>query len=124
MEHETSPLSPHQEKKRRRRAADPERYRELRRASAQRRRHRQREAVFSHYGRSCSCCGATERLTIDHVNGDGAEHRRALGGEGSTRLYNWLAVTGFPPGFQTLCEPCNQSKGRKRACRINHAVAA
>lgn len=76
--------------------------------------------VFGHYGRRCACCGAAERLTIDHVDGDGAEHRRELGSQGSWALYRWLVVNGFPPGFQTLCEPCNGSKGRRAACRIDH----
>lgn len=108
------------ERRQRYRALYPERYRDLRRASAQRRRHRQREMVFDHYGRSCACCGAGEPLTIDHVNGDGAEHRRAMGNSGGTHFYHWLVVNGFPPGFQSLCGPCNQSKGRGPACRLSH----
>ena len=39
-----------------------------------------RVAVFQHYERSCACCGSTDRLTIDHVNGDGQEHRQELFG--------------------------------------------
>ena len=92
-------------------------YPEKRRAERRRRRHRHREKVFARYGTSCACCGATEDLTIDHVNGDGAEHRAALG---NRDIYGWLVVNGFPPGFQTLCGPCNRSKARGPACTIDH----
>lgn len=115
--------SDRRERRQRYRALYPESYRDLRRASAQRRRHRHKALVFAHYGTRCACCGTAERLTIDHVNGDGAEHRRALGAGGGTKIYTWLVVTGFPPGFQTLCEPCNQSKGRRRACRLSHNIS-
>jgi hypothetical protein len=40
---------------------------------------RYRNLVLAHYGRSCACCGTTARLEIDHVNGGGTEHHRALG---------------------------------------------
>lgn len=82
-----------------------------------------RDAVFSHYGRACACCGETRNLTIDHVNGDGAEHRRKLYGDpnqGSSRFYIWLIKQGFPAGVQTLCDRCNKSKSNGERCRINH----
>lgn len=93
--------------------------------NAQRRyRNGNREAAFSHYGRACACCGATENLTIDHINGDGSQHRRELYGDsqrGSTRFYIWLIKQGFPPGYQTLCHPCNASKKNSERCRLNHS---
>lgn len=73
--------------------------------------------VLDHYGRSCACCGSTENPTIDHVNGGGEAHRREIG---QSQLYRWLIRNGFPEGFQTLCSPCNCSKGTGTACRINH----
>jgi hypothetical protein len=112
--------SDRRERRQRYRALYPEKYRNLRRASAQRRRHREKALVFAHYGTWCACCGTTEQLTIDHVNGDGAKHRRLMGSGGGTFIYHWLVVNGFPPGFQTLCGPCNQSKGRGPACRLTH----
>jgi hypothetical protein len=39
---------------------------------------------------------------------------------GGTAITHWLVVHGFPPGFQTLCGPCNRSKGRGPACRTDH----
>lgn len=78
--------------------------------------------VFGHYGTMCACCGSTERLTIDHINGDGAEHRIAISGTptgNAATTYLWLIRNDFPPGFQTLCGTCNQSKRRGPRCRIH-----
>ncbi len=84
---------------------------------------RLRAAVFDHYGRSCACCGATENLAIDHVNGDGPQHRAAAGIKTGTRTYRWLVKNNFPDGFQTLCTPCNASKGAGASCNLNHRGA-
>jgi hypothetical protein len=78
-----------------------------------------RAAIFAHYGTVCACCGSTERLTIDHVHGEGREHRLRIG-KGSTRLYRWLVKQGLPDGFQTLCSPCNYAKGADTACPLDH----
>jgi hypothetical protein len=78
---------------------------------------RLRALVFTHYGMACACCGesTSEFLTIDHVNNDGAEHRRAVrNGKGS--LHNWLVANKFPDGFQTLCYNCNCAKYRYGLC--------
>lgn len=66
-----------------------------------------KKEVFDHYGNFCHCCGETEPkfLTIDHINGDGAKHRKEVG-EGST-FYSWLVKNNFPNGFRTLCYNCN-----------------
>jgi hypothetical protein len=89
------------------------------------RRYRQanRDAVLSHYGRVCACCGTAEKLTVDHINGDGAQHRQELYGDpqqGSSRFYIWLIKQGFPAGYQTLCLPCNSSKRSGERCRLDH----
>lgn len=77
--------------------------------------------VFDHYGRECACCGATEYLSIDHVNGDGKQHRAELGGRRSSQpFYTWLVRNGFPGGYQVLCVPCNSSKHQRSACQIDH----
>ena len=72
-----------------------------------------RVAVISHYSAGtnvCSCCGEDWFffLTIDHVNNDGATHRRSIRGT----LYEWLFRHGFPDGFQVLCYNCNCAKQR------------
>lgn len=60
----------------------------------------------------CACCGEENIafLTVDHVNGDGADHRRSLS-DGGQSLYRWLKKSGFPTdGFQVLCWNCNRAK--------------
>jgi hypothetical protein len=71
-----------------------------------------RNAVFDHYGWQCECCGETEPkfLTIDHINNDGAEHRKQI--RSAVSLYRWLCMNGFPEGFQTLCYNCNCGRAR------------
>lgn len=78
------------------------------------------EVVMAYGGYRCACCGETEPLflTIDHVNNDGAEHRRSIGeyvgnGKGAGgRTLKWLKDNGFPKGFQILCMNCNMGKAR------------
>jgi hypothetical protein len=83
-----------------------------------------RSKVFSYYGPSCACCGSTENLSIDHVNGDGAEHREELFGNerygGGWKFWLWLVQNDFPCGFQVLCRSCNLSKGKGRECILCH----
>jgi hypothetical protein len=112
------------ESNRRRRQDAPERTSEI----LSQHRERLRTAVFDHYGRVCMCpgCSATTGLTIDHVNGDGGEHREELFGNrrsgNSRQMYRWLVNNGFPDGFQTLCLPCNSSKGKTGTCRLDHTA--
>jgi hypothetical protein len=67
---------------------------------------------------TCRHCGQGDLdvLTIDHVNNDGAAHRR----EGSARqLVEFLIRNDYPPGFQVLCANCNLKKEvvrRRAAC--------
>lgn len=77
-----------------------------------RRRQQERKTqVFDHYGSTCNGCGCTDPdvLQVDHVNGDGAAHRREIGQSG---LYAWLIKHDFPPSFQLLCANCNTKKAR------------
>lgn len=99
-------------------AANPEKNK----AHGASRRARVREQVFDHYGNTCACCGETEDLTIDHLNGDGREHRDELGYNGGTEFYAWLIREGFQPGFAVLCMPCNCSKKNGWWCRLDHGV--
>ncbi len=45
-------------------------------------------------------------LTIDHIDGSGAEHRKKL----TVSITKWLAKHNYPEGFQILCWNCNQGK--------------
>ena len=72
-----------------------------------------RQEVLSHYGGACQCCGEkeTDFLCIDHLNGDGHQHRERVG-----NIYPWLRSQGFPNKYQILCQNCNAAKERTGAC--------
>jgi hypothetical protein len=57
---------------------------------------------------SCAICGEDklEFLSIDHINDDGAAHRKKCG----KALYLWLRRHNFPTGFQVLCHNHNALK--------------
>lgn len=85
-----------------------------------------RAKVLTHYSPyappRCACCGAADRLTIDHVNGDGAEHRKELFGDPNRAyagFYLWLIKQNFPSGYQVLCNPCNASKKKGAHCQLH-----
>jgi len=64
------------------------------------------------YGGRCQCCGEDELafMTLDHVENNGAEHRRELkelGVKGSAAFYKWLKNNQWPKGYQVLCFNCN-----------------
>jgi len=69
-----------------------------------------KQLALDHYGRECQCCNENEEifLSIDHIENNGAEHRRTV--SGARDLYQWLNRNKFPPGFQTLCRNCNWAK--------------
>lgn len=78
------------------------------------------EAFVAYGGYVCSCCGEDHRefLTIDHINGDGAAHRRAIG-RGGQPLYVWLKKNNYPAGFRVLCMNCNFAIGIRGYCPHN-----
>lgn len=76
-----------------------------------------RDAVYRAYGGYvCKCCGETEPkfLSIDHINNDGAEHRRSNRLQTGEQLYRWLVRNKFPSGFQILCMNCQWGKRNNR----------
>lgn len=93
-------------------AANPERAR-----AAKLKNHAEtKEKVFSHYspaGIRCACCGETELkfLSIDHIEGGGNKHRKAIGRGAGGTFYRWIIKEGYPPGYQVLCYNCNLAKG-------------
>ena len=73
-----------------------------------------RNEVFAAYGGyRCNCCGESESmfLSIDHVDNNGAQERKAglYSGSGYS-FYRWLRKTGFPSGYQVLCMNCQVGK--------------
>ncbi len=76
-----------------------------------------KKSVIDYYGGKCSCCGETEFsfLCIDHVDNDGAQHRKTYPRGGSSG-YRRIIRNNFPVGFQVLCCNCNWGK------RVNGGV--
>ena len=84
------------------------------------RRRKSRIAVLRHYGEgslACACCGEAtyEFLALDHIAGNGAEHRRQHPMIGH-QLAQWLKTHGFPDGFRVLCHNCNMARGLHKVC--------
>lgn len=81
-------------------------------------RRRLRVLVFEKYGGAfCACCQEDryEFLTIDHVAGDGARHRRE-NKAARQDIYFWLKKNNFPPGYRVLCMNCNFALGYHGYC--------
>jgi len=87
---------------------------EQKRAKQNKKVERRKLTVLTHYGPqgTLGCCweGCSvtniDMLTLDHLNDDGAEQRRALGkGKrvSNNRVYAWIKSNNYPEGFQTLC---------------------
>jgi hypothetical protein len=73
-----------------------------------------KQQVLDKYGNCCACCSETHYvfLTVDHVNGDGAEHRKELRPNGkekgsSYKLYKAVLNDPDPSRYQILCWNCN-----------------
>jgi len=86
-----------------------------------------RGEMLVHYSQnppSCECCGETRLyfLSLDHIKGNGSEHRRQIvkenGGTpiGGNALPYWLKKHGWPKGFQVLCYNCNFAKRNDTSC--------
>ena len=86
---------------------------EKRKQSKLNHRKKRKVKVMHHYSNGiprCDCCDENhiEFLTIDHINGDGAKHRKQIR---SGDLYQWLIKNNYPDGFRVLCFNCNCSYG-------------
>ena len=68
--------------------------------------------VYSNGEINCACCGEKNFfvLTLDHIDGLGAKHRKEIGVTGSGNFAQWLRLNNFPPGIQVLCYNCNFAK--------------
>jgi len=84
-------------------------------AAGKRYRQRLKEQIIKHYSKGtsqCARCGINDIdvLCIDHINGNGNEHRRSIGITSGYSFYQWLNQDGLPLGFQVLCYNCNMKK--------------
>lgn len=77
------------------------------------------DLVFQHYGQRCSCCGETERmfLTLDHIDGNGREHRRTTK---APSLYKWVVENDYPDNMRILCFNCNCGRQRNGGVCPHH----
>lgn len=73
-------------------------------------------SVYSCGDPKCKNCDESEIgvLTIDHVAGNGADHRNELFGSNVSgcgyKMYQWLKRNNYPEGFQVLCFNCQYRK--------------
>lgn len=83
-----------------------------------------RKEVINAYGGFCKCCGENELvfLDIDHINNDGAKHRKETGYIGLA-FYLWLRRENFPKDFQILCKNCNWAKFVLGGCPHERTLA-
>lgn len=76
--------------------------------------------ILSHYSNGdirCVHCGFDDirALSIDHIDGGGASHRKMTGND----IYGWLKRNGYPDGYQVLCMNCQLIKRQvNRECYI------
>lgn len=58
----------------------------------------------------CAQCGYAnlDALALDHIDGNGAAHRKATGG--GYNMYYDLKMRDYPLGLQVLCMNCNWIK--------------
>jgi hypothetical protein len=83
-----------------------------------------RYEILSHYSGEqpkCVKCGFSDirALCLDHINNDGAAHRRSLSnnswrGGNAVGVYVDIRRRGFPEGYQILCHNCNRIKEVER----------
>lgn len=73
------------------------------------------EKVLSGYGNKCACCGEQNKefLTLDHVNRDGASHRKIRHQYG---IYRDVINSGFPNNYRILCMNCNWATRYSMVC--------
>jgi len=78
--------------------------------------------ALKHYGGQtpkCECCSVDhlEFLQLDHINGDGADHRRQMK---TYSIYLWLRTHQYPDlQLRILCSSCNHSIGAYGYCPHN-----
>jgi rubredoxin len=97
----------------------------IRQTKIKEREYQNKKAVFNHYGNKCACPDCNESriefLSLDHINGDGAEHRKKVGG--GNALYRWLIKNNFPSEYklQLLCYNCNLAKSDSKYCPVHQS---
>jgi hypothetical protein len=96
---------------------DPEKHKQMARDSHAAARKKLRDELVEAYGGVCACKNCPETnpafLTLEHVNGDGRQHRAKVG----SHSYADLRRRGWPQeGYTLLCWNCNAMTRGGRAC--------
>lgn len=83
-----------------------------------------RQALLRYGELRCGDCPEDhlECLTLDHINQDGATHRRA--DKNAHSLYAWLRRRGYPPGYRILCFNCNWKRYLASARELEPAASS
>jgi hypothetical protein len=85
----------------------------------------------------CQICGYDkdiDALCLDHINDDGAEHRKQLGissrgNSNGTTIYERIKANGLIDGLQVLCFNCNtikelqRKRGNKTSAEMFEAIS-
>lgn len=83
-------------------------------ASRKKNRDKAKQKVIAWFGGKCADCGSQDGLELDHVNGDGKEHRKMLfGTRKGCDMYQYLASHNMDAGgyeLQLLCYYCHKKK--------------
>jgi hypothetical protein len=75
--------------------------------------------VVDGYGGKCDCCGESRLafLSIDHIGGGGAKHRKELGQNHIRKLRELLKAQGWPKDkYRILCMNCNFATRHGKPC--------
>lgn len=83
-----------------------------------------KEEIIIAYGAKCACCDENiwQFLAIDHIKGQGNEHRSSIGRSGGAPFFRWLKAQDFPQdNFRLLCHNCNCSSGYYGFCPHQYA---
>lgn len=79
-----------------------------------------RIACIKAYGEICSCIYCNERnpkfMQLDHVNNDGAAHKKSMNWNRGGSNYLWAVRNNFPDRLQLLCANCHQVKTFSGGC--------
>lgn len=83
--------------------------------------------ALEHYGGAfCQCCGETQllMLALDHIESNGADHRRELTGGRSMpgSSYVWAKKNNWPPIFKTMCHSCNFARHWTEGQKCPHQI--
>lgn len=77
-----------------------------------------RSQCIQAYGGRCACCkvDVEKYLQLDHVESDGAAHRKEISFGRGGSMYKWAVKNNFPNRLQLLCANCHNAKTTNGGC--------